>query len=310
MRVVVASDALAGLSAAEASETIAHAFAERGAEVVVVPLGVTGRALWEAAGPLGLTPDAAGRGSRHAGLAPRLAAPADAGELGRLLADADGDLVVDLTSCHIADLGRAALDAFDPSPVHALEAARRAWAGRRLVALVPEGQPERPLTGLTGMAATEGRERGTDLAAVLTADSVAGRWAEHLGLTPEPGAGAAGGAGLLIQAMGGVVTDPLTFLEDSYGLPATVARADVVVTGAESLDFHAVGGPVVKRVVSLAGEALRPVIAVVGRNFVSARELRLAGLEAAYAVMPGTDGEATPEQLAGVAARVATTWSW
>lgn len=306
MRVVVASDALAGLTAAEASETIAHAFAERGAEVVVVPLGVTGRALWEAAGPLGLTPDPGGRGSGHAGLA----APADARELGRLLADADGDLVVDLTSCHIADLGRAALDAFDPSPVQALEVAKGAWAGRRLVALVPEGQPERPLTGLTGMAATEGRERGADLAAVLTADSVAGRWAEHLGLTPEPGAGAAGGAGLLIQAMGGVVTDPLTFLEDSYGLPATLAQADVVVTGAESLDFHAVGGPVVKRVVSLAGEALRPVIAIVGRNFVSARELRLAGLEAAYPVMPGADGEATPEQLAAVAARVATTWSW
>jgi len=306
LRVVVASDALGGLTAAEASDTIAHAFAECGAEVVVVPLGVTGRALREAAGALGLTPDAAGRGSGHAGLA----APADAGELGRLLADADGDLVVDLTSCHIADLGRAALDAFDPSPVQALEVAKRAWAGRRLVALVPEGQPERPLTGLTGMAATEGRERGADLAAVLSADSVAGRWAEHLGLTPEPGAGAAGGAGLLIQAMGGVVTDPLTFLEDSYGLPATLAQADVVVTGAESLDFHAVGGPVVKRVVSLAGEALRPVIAIVGRNFVSARELRLAGLEAAYPVTPGADGEATPEQLAAVAARVATTWSW
>jgi glycerate kinase len=306
LRVVVASDALAGLSGAEASETIAHAFADRGAEVVVIPLGVTGRALREAAGPLGLTRDPGRRGSGHAGLA----APVDAGELGRLLAYADGDLVVDLTSCHIADLGRAALDAFDPSPVQALEVAKRAWAGRRLVALVPEGQPERPLTGLTGMAATEGRERGADLAAVLSADSVAGRWAEHLGLTPEPGAGAAGGAGMLIQAMGGVVTDPLTFLEDSYGLPATLAQADVVVTGAESLDFHAVGGPVVKRVVSLAGEALRPVIAIVGRNFVSARELRLAGLEAAYPVMPGANGEATPEQLAAVAARVATTWSW
>ena len=62
MRVVVASDALGGLTAAEASDTIAHAFADCGAEVVVVPLGVTGRALREAAGALGLTPDAAGRG--------------------------------------------------------------------------------------------------------------------------------------------------------------------------------------------------------------------------------------------------------
>jgi glycerate kinase len=294
LRVVVASDALAGLSPAEASEIIAHAFADRGAQVVVVPLGVTGAALREAVGVAG---------------AAALEAPADAAELGRVLARADGDLVVDLTACHVADLGREALDAFDAHPATALAAAREAWAGRRLVALVPEGQPDRPLTGLTGMAATEGRERGADLAAVLAADAVAGRWAEQLGLTPGPGAGAVGGAGLLIQAVGGIVTDPLTYLAEVFGLPATLARADAVVTGAESLDFHAVGGPVVKRVVSLAGEALRPVIAVVGRNFVSARELRLAGLEAAYPISSGED-RATPAQLADVAAKVATTWSW
>ncbi|MHA6525535.1 glycerate kinase [Tessaracoccus sp. G1721] len=295
MRVVVASDALAGLSAAEASETIARAFAERGAEVVVVPLGVTGAAL---SGAVGVAAGAS------------LAAPSDAAELGPVLAEAGGDLVLDLTSCQVADLGREALDAFGANPVTALKAARDTWAGRRLVALVPEGQPERPLTGLTGLAATEGRERGMDLASVLSADSAAGRWAAHLGLTPEPGAGSAGGAGLLIQAMGGIVTDPLTYLVDVFGLAGTLAQADVVVTGAESLDFHAVGGPVVKRVVSMAGEALRPVIAVVGRNFVSARELRLAGLEAAYPLTPGADGEATPRHLADVAARVATTWSW
>lgn len=297
MRVVVASDALAGLSAAGASELIAGAFMERGAQVVVVPLGVEGEALAAAVAV--------------AAPAATLVSPVDAVELGRFLAEADGDLVVDLTGCRVDDLAREALDAFDAQPVAALKVAGEAWAGRRLVALVPEGQPERPLTGLTGMAATEGRERGADLAAVLAADSVAGRWAAHLGLVPGPGAGAAGGAGLLIQAMGGVVTDPLTFLEESYGLAGTLGQADVVVTGAESLDFHAVGGPVVKRVVSLAGEALRPVIAVVGRNFVSARELRLAGLESAYPLLPGAGDEpSTPEQLAEVAAKVAATWSW
>lgn len=296
MRVVVASDALAGLSAAHASETIAHAFAERGAQVVVVPLGVSGAALREAVGVA-----AAGA---------TLASPADAAELGRVLAQAQGDLVVDLTGCHVADLGREVLDAFDEHPLPALGAATESWAGRRLVALVDEGQPERPLTGLTGLAATEGRERGADLGAVLAADSVAGRWAAHLGLASVPGAGAAGGAGLLIQAMGGVVTDPLTYLEESYGLAGTLAQADVVVTGADSLDFHSVGGPVVKRVVTLAGEALRPAIAIVGHNFVSARELRLAGLEAAYPILPGAEGAPTPEQLADAAARVAITWSW
>nr|WP_231979928.1 glycerate kinase [Tessaracoccus coleopterorum] len=83
------------------------------------------------------------------------------------------------------------------------------------------------------------------------------------------------GLGLLLQGIGATVTDPLTFLTERFGLAATIASADLVVTGAEELDFHALGGPVVKRVAALAGEALRPVIAVVGRNFVSSRELRL-----------------------------------
>jgi glycerate kinase len=88
-----------------------------------------------------------------------------------------------------------------------------------------------------------------------------------------------------------------------------MGAADLVVTAAESLDFHAVGGPIVKRAVSMAGAALRPAIAIVGRNFVSARELRLAGFEEAYPL--GAAGEEpTPERLSEVAMRVATTWSW
>lgn len=297
MRVVVALDALAGLSPVEASQLVAGAFADRGAQTAVVPLGVTGEAL--ATALAAAAPDV------------RAAAPADAAECGRLVAEADGDLIVDLTSCRVDDLGRSLLDAFDADPSTALAAARDAWAGRALVALVPDGQQERPLTGLTGLAATEGRENGLDLADVLAADAVAGRWATGLGLQAGPGAGAAGGLGLLLQAVGATVTDPLSYLADRYGLASTMARADVVVTGGEMLDFHAVGGPIVKRVVDLAGEALRPVIAVVGRNFVSARELRLAGLESAYPVLPAAgDDVPTTDQVAETARRVATTWTW
>lgn len=297
MRVVVALDALAGLSALEVSELVAGVFADGGAIPAVVPLGVSGEALATALSVA--APGAA------------VAAPGDAAECGRMLVDAETDLVVDLTACDAVDLGRELLEAFGDDPAEALSAARHSWAARRLVALVPEGEQERPLTGLTGLAATLGREHGADLADVLAADAVAGRWATGLGIQARPGAGAAGGLGLLFQAMGATITDPLSFLADEYGLAATLARADVVVTGGETLDFHAVGGPVVKRIVGLAGEALRPVIAIVGRNFVSARELRLAGLESAYPVLAtaGAD-EPTPEQVAATARKVAATWSW
>ena len=100
MRVVVASDALAGLSPAEASEIIAHAFADRGARVVVVPLGVTGAALHEAVGVAG---------------AAALEAPADAAELGRVLARAMEELRRSRRDAPAADRPRLLLDPTDVS---------------------------------------------------------------------------------------------------------------------------------------------------------------------------------------------------
>lgn len=281
MRVAIASDAIAGLSPQVASETIAQAFSERGATVAVVPFGVQGDHLAHAVA-------AAVPGARFV-------AASDAA--GAVSAARQGEeLILDLTSAEGID--RTGLT---PADFNA-----------DVVALVPDDQQARPLTGLNGLAATEGRAAGADLGEVLAQDAAAERWATDLGLDPSrPGTGAAGGLGLLILAAGGRVVDPLTFLAERHRVGDTLSLADVVVTGAEMLDFHAVGGPVVKKVVALAEEALRPAIAIVGRNFVSARELRLAGLESAYPLLPGAGEEQpTPERLAEVAAQVAATWSW
>ena len=297
MRVVVACDATAGLSPRAASEAVAGAFAREGAAVAVVPLGAAGDAFREALA-------AADPGAV-------LVAPRDNAELSEALWEPRDGLVVDLTGYRADDLGRAALAAFGPDPRAALDAVRSAWAGRRLAAVVAADEADRPLTGLSGLASTAGRAEGLDLSGVLAADARAEACASELGLTPGAGAGAAWGAGLLLAALGADVSHPLALLTERFGLARTVGQADVVVTGAESLDFHAVGGPIVTHMVALAGEALRPVIAVVGRNFVSSRELRLAGIESAYpAVEAGSEAPATPDQLARVAGLVAATWRW
>lgn len=298
MRVVVATDAVAGLMPAAASGVIAGEFARTGAEVAVVPLGAEGEPLAEAL----------------SAAAPELAvlAPTTAHDVGLALAgDGDVPVLLDLTGTVPGHLGMEALAAFGEDPSAALAAAQAHWRGRELVALVPDGQEELPLFGLSGWAATQGRAEGAELSEVLKRDAEAERWAGTLGVEPCPGSGAVGGLGLLVQALGGTVVDPLTFLVDRFGLRRTMAAADLVVTGAGELDFHSVGGPVVKRVLALAEEALRPVIAVVGRNFISSRELRLAGLEDAYPLLAGGQpGEPTAEQLAEVSRRVAGTWSW
>lgn len=294
MRVVIASDAIAGLDPRDASELLARAFADRGVLVAVAPLGVAGRPLRE--GIAACAPEVtlmAAQSSSEAGEALRSTAPS---------------LLLDLTAATVDDLGAAALG---PDPVAGLAQLREAWEGRALTALVPEGHDQRALTGLDGYASVDLRAQGADLQAVLAADAKAEAWAGRLGIEPLPGDGAAGGLGLLIRALGGTLADPLSFLIDRLGLADTIASADLIVTGAESLDFHALGGPIVKRIAAMAGEALRPVIAVVGRNYVSARELRLGGFETAYPLLQGA-GEEQPsiERLREVSEQVARTWQW
>ncbi|MBB1483653.1 glycerate kinase [Tessaracoccus sp. MC1865] len=299
MRVVVAADSIAGLTPRVASETIAGGFAAKGAQVAVVPLGVDGEALAEAAAiaaPEALFISA----STTADVADALSRPG-----------AEADVVLDLTGCQVDGLGAAILARFADDPVQGLIAARAAWAGRQLVALVPADQVSRPLTGLEGHASTALRSAGATLQEVLTFDARAERWLAELGLEQGPGAGAAGGVGLIVTALGGRVLDPLFWLAERYGLAGTVAQADLVVTGAELMEFHAVGGPVVKKVVSWAEEQLRPAIAIAGRNYVSSRELRIAGLETAHALREGAaEDESTPDELAAAASRLAASWAW
>lgn len=293
MRVLVAADQLAGLDAVGASERIATAFAAAGAQVAVVPLA--------AAGP------GVAAYLRRANPTRVVEAPTDLAGLRAALDSSADDLVVDLTQFDAPDLGRGLLG--DPAAELAL--LRERWEARELTVLVPAQESTLQLTGLSGLAAERGRAAGLDLAQVLAADAEAERWVAELGLPAGPGSGAAGGVGLLLMAMGARLTDPLSELTRAFGLEATAAAADVVVTGAENLDFHSVGGLVVKHVVELASRALSPAIAIVGRNYISARELRLAGFESAYPVLSGPGDDACDEAgLVRVAEQVASTWRW
>ena len=67
------------------------------------------------------------------------------------------------------------------------------------------------------------------------------------------------------------------------------------------------------RLAAVAGEAVRPCIALAGRVLVGAREMRALGVESAYAVVDVVGEEealASPaDSLAALAERVARTWS-
>lgn len=187
--------------------------------------------------------------------------------------------------------------------------AAQAITGRRFVAVVADADVDAPLTGLAGTAVQRSRERGDDLAAGLQADADARAWLTELDVVDGAGVGAVDGLGALLVREGVQLSSALDLTVERTGFAETAAQADLIVTGCTDLDFHTRGGPLVERVVRTAEEVLRPVIVVCGRNYVSSRELRLSGIEAAHAVHAGDDARTVGEHdLAALAERVARTW--
>ena len=275
MRVLVASDAIAGCDARGASEAIARAFHSAGAEVAVVVFD------------------------------PELPRPDSVVALIPLLGAAN---VVDLRSLVMDDFGAALLAALGPTPEEGL-AQLKELAAEGLTAVVGHGESSTTLAGIEGLAVARSREAGEDLAAGLEAEQRASQWLSALGIDDRPGAGAASGLGSVFLAAGAEVVDPFEHGNRVHGFADTARQADLIVTGCTDLDFHVKGGELVTRIVEVGEQVLRPVVAIAGRNFVSGRELRTSGIESAHAIYSSAERrEVTPEEVETLAARVARTW--
>lgn len=187
------------------------------------------------------------------------------------------------------------------------------------VELVAATDVESPLLGLLGASAVFGPQKGASREDVLRLDGALGRWADvleaHLGVRvrDEPGAGAAGGAGAALLALGATRTSGLSLVVEAVRLAERVAAADLVVTGEGSLDGSSLAGKVVAGVAGLAGEHAVPCLVLAGTVRLGRRELGAAGIEAAYSLAEtcGVERalERPAEELAALAARVARQWS-
>jgi glycerate kinase len=164
-----------------------------------------------------------------------------------------------------------------------------------------------------------GPQKGADRAAVLALDAALQRWADvlepALGIVVRelPGAGAAGGLGAALLALGAVREPGLALVAAAVELDDAVARADLVVTGEGRYDATSLRGKVVGGVVALAAEHAVPCLVLAGQVAVGRREAAVHGVEAAYAVadLAGLFAAlADPAgQLSALAARVAKQWS-
>jgi glycerate 2-kinase len=347
VRVLVASDAIGALTSLEAGRIIAsgwstaavdvlaigeagagfvRAFAEqRGASVEVFAVGLSTVTVAESGGVAALSISGGqsvadlpfDSSSRTLGEALRLVLGSRRSHrvyldlVGVAAHDAGAGLLAGLgaTADRPLDQGAAALS--DVGVVD-LNPALAALGATELIGVVPHGELHQQLLGLRGVTSLRGRSASLDPGLLLRIDAALDAFAhlasaEHVA---QAGAGACGGLGFAVLALGGrLTTGPDVAL-------ASVERAgDLMVTGCTVFDFAARGGGVVAAVADAAAAALSPCIVLAGELLIGGREMRTMGIEAAYAVHEAsgdlTNGAAVNEvDLAALARRVARSWTW
>jgi glycerate kinase len=228
----------------------------------------------------------------------------------------------------LAALGAAALDAAGYALPHggaALLGADSLGGVPRLrgVALVAATDVDNPLTGLTGASAVYGPQKGATREDVFLLDRALGTFAGVLerglptcppDLTQVPGAGAAGGLGAALLALGGRVVSGLALVRDLTGLDKALDAADLVITGEGSFDDQSLRGKVVSGVAAGARDRGLPCVVLAGRSSAGRREAAAAGVSETYTLVEhfrsAERAMAEPaEGLAELAGRVARQYS-
>lgn len=185
-------------------------------------------------------------------------------------------------------------------------------AGIRLVAAT---DVDNTLTGLFGATKAFGPQKGIAEDKIVEVDG----WLEDFAVATdrrtslEKGTGAAGGLGFALLLLGGSRAAGIRLVVDAVDLAGRARSADLVITGEGAFDFSSRSGKVPYGVAEVAGEALRPCVAMAGRVLVGSREMRALGIESAYSLVDAVGEEralsAPADALADLAERVARTWS-
>jgi len=189
--------------------------------------------------------------------------------------------------------------------------------------LVVATDVDNPLCGPTGATAVFGPQKGLRPEDLARLDAALARWAEvaerdlptaPAGLGTMPGAGAAGGLGAALLALGGLRQPGIELISRVVDLPGALDGADLAVTGEGSFDFQSLRGKVASGVAAAAAERGVPCLVLAGQVSVGRREAAAAGVEAAYSVADEAGSvEAAlqwpADRLADLAARVAGQWS-
>jgi glycerate kinase len=188
------------------------------------------------------------------------------------------------------------------------------------VRLIAATDVDNPLLGFQGASAVYGPQKGADQAAIMSLDASLEDWAVQVeavtgrpGLRDAPGAGAAGGLGFGLLALGAERRSGIDLVIEAVELSKWVEGADLVVTGEGKFDSTSMRGKVVSGVARIAQEHGVPVVVAAGQADVGAREAASHGIDEVWSVaeLLGSVDAARAAGQDGVrqlAAAIATQW--
>jgi len=193
----------------------------------------------------------------------------------------------------------------------------------RGAAIVAATDVDNPLCGPHGATAVYGPKKGLRPEDRDRLDAALAQWAEvaerdipgaPAGLIDLPGAGAAGGLGAALLALGGTRRSGGEIIFAAVDLPGALGEADLVLTGEGSFDFQSVRGKVAGGVAALATEHGVPCVVLAGQVSLGRQQAAAAGVDAAYSVVEQAGSveaamERPGDRLTELAARVAGEWS-
>ncbi|WP_066913453.1 glycerate kinase family protein [Mycobacterium interjectum] len=217
---------------------------------------------------------------------PETALAADTSGVGQLIAEAlragARRIVVGLGGSACTDGGKGMI-----AQLGGLKEAQRAMTNVDLIAAT---DTEYPMLGPWGAARVFGPQKGADTATVAALEARLEAWAIELeaaagrDVSSEPGAGAAGGLGAGLLALGGRCELGAEIIAEHTHLADDLETADMIVTGEGRFDEQSLHGKVVGCLAESAGPLGIPVIVLAGQVGLENSAVRSSGIMSALSI--------------------------
>ncbi len=296
-------------------DVLASRLGERRTERVSGPLSTTVDADWVFDPPTGYLEAAQACGLALLGVppTPQTALAAHTAGVGQLIAAVleagVRRIVVGLGGSATSDGGRGMVDALG-----GVASARDQLAGIEVIAAT---DVEHPLLGPMGAARVFGPQKGADEHTVTLLEQRLTDWAAELDaaagrrIRDLPGAGAAGGLGAALLALGAHRESGAAVIAAHTRLDDDLAAADLVITGEGRLDDQSLHGKVISALAEAAAGS--PVLVLAGQVALDEPARHAAGITAAYSLAEHAGSvrwaiDDAANQLTGLAHRAAEIW--